>query len=49
MKPDINSVEVHGQLSHNRHAVDGALVAAGSLLLRPQFVSNSVHSAIIYV
>jgi hypothetical protein len=49
MKPDINSVEVHGQLSHNRHPIDGALVGAGSLSLRPQFVSNSVDSAIIYV
>jgi hypothetical protein len=49
MKPDINSVEVHGQLSHNRHPVAGALVGAGSFLLRPQFVSNSVDSAIIYV
>jgi hypothetical protein len=26
-----NSVEVHPQLSNNRHPVDGALVGAGSL------------------
>ncbi len=26
MKPNINSVEVHPQLSNNRHPVDGALV-----------------------
>jgi hypothetical protein len=49
MKPDINSVEVPGQLRHNRHPVDGVVVGAGSLPLRPQFVSNSVDSAIIYV
>jgi hypothetical protein len=30
VKPDINSVEVHLQLSHNGHPVDGALVGAGS-------------------
>jgi hypothetical protein len=26
MKPDINSVKVHPQLSHNGHPVDGLLV-----------------------
>jgi hypothetical protein len=26
MKPDMNSVEVHPQLSQNEHPVDGALV-----------------------
>ncbi len=31
MKPNINSVEVHPQLSNNSHPVDGALVGAGSL------------------
>jgi hypothetical protein len=31
MKPNINSVEVHPQLNHNGHPVDGALVGAGSL------------------
>ncbi len=31
MKPNINSVEVHPQLSNNRHPVDGALVGAGLL------------------
>jgi len=30
MKPHINSVEVHPQLSNNGHPVDGALVRAGS-------------------
>jgi hypothetical protein len=30
MKPNINSVEVHPQLSNNGHPVDGALVCAGS-------------------
>jgi hypothetical protein len=28
MKPNINSVEFHPQLSNNRHPVDGALVGA---------------------
>jgi hypothetical protein len=31
MEPDVNSVEVHLQLSHNGHPVDGVLVGAGSL------------------
>jgi len=32
VKPNLNSVEVHPQLSNNGHPVDGALVGAGSLL-----------------
>jgi hypothetical protein len=31
VKPNINSVEVHPQLSNNRHPLDGAPVGAGSL------------------
>jgi len=31
VKPNINSVEVHPQLSNNGHPVDGVLVGAGSL------------------
>jgi hypothetical protein len=31
VKPSVNSVEVHPQLSNNRHPVDGELVGAGSL------------------
>jgi hypothetical protein len=31
MKRDVNSLEVHLQLSHNGHPVDGVLVGAGSL------------------
>jgi len=31
VKPNINSVEVHPQLSNNGHPVDGALVGAGSM------------------
>jgi hypothetical protein len=31
VKPNINPVEVHLQLSYNGHPVDGALVGAGSL------------------
>jgi hypothetical protein len=39
MKPNIDSVDVHPQLSNNRHPVDGALVGAGSLwpMLSVQF------------
>jgi hypothetical protein len=33
VKPDINSVDVHPQLSHNGHPVDGGLVGAGLLWL----------------
>jgi hypothetical protein len=29
MKPNVNSVEIHPQLSNIRHPVDGALVGAG--------------------
>jgi len=32
VKPDFNSVEVHSQLSFNRHPMDGALVGGGSLV-----------------
>jgi hypothetical protein len=39
MKPDINSVELHPQLSINGHPVDGALVGAGSL-----WAPSNVHS-----
>jgi hypothetical protein len=31
VKPNIIAVEVHPQLSNNRHPMDGALVGAGSL------------------
>jgi len=31
VKPNINPVEVHPQLSDNGHPVDGAVVGAGSL------------------
>jgi len=31
VKPNINSVEVHPELSNNGYPVDGALVGAGSL------------------
>jgi hypothetical protein len=33
MKPDINSVEVHPQLSHNGHPMDGVLVGAANFML----------------
>ncbi len=31
VKPNINPLEVHPQLSHNWHPVDGALVGGGSM------------------
>ncbi len=31
VKPNINSVDVHPQLSNNGHPVDGALVGVGSV------------------
>jgi hypothetical protein len=31
VKPNINSIEVHPQLSHNKHLMDGTLVGDGSL------------------
>jgi hypothetical protein len=31
VKPNINSVEIHPQLSNNAHLVDGMPVGAGSL------------------
>jgi hypothetical protein len=34
MKPNVYSVEVHPQLSNNKHPVDGVLVGVGSLWLR---------------
>ncbi len=37
VKPNINSVEVHAQLSNNRHPVDGALVGGGSPWPMPAF------------
>jgi hypothetical protein len=33
VNPNINSVEVHPQLSNKGHPVDGVLVGAGSLWL----------------
>jgi len=38
VKPDINSVEVHPQLSNNRHPVDGAL-----LLVMPWKLGLTLH------
>jgi len=31
VKPDVNLVKVHPQLSHNGHPMDGAMVGAGPL------------------
>jgi hypothetical protein len=38
VKPNINFVKVHPQLSNNGHMVDGALVGAGSQwpMVRPK-------------
>jgi len=37
VKQNINSVEVHPQLSNNGHPVDGGLVGAGSLWPREPY------------
>jgi hypothetical protein len=39
VKPNIDSVDIHPQLSNNRHPVDGVLAGAGSLwpMLSVQF------------
>ncbi len=42
VKPNINSVEVHPQLSNNEHPVDGELVGAGSLWPLRSFDSNYI-------
>jgi hypothetical protein len=44
MKPNINSVEVHPQLSHNLHPVEGGLV--GALEFNPFFAQNAFNSCI---
>jgi hypothetical protein len=46
MKPNINSVEVHPQLSNNGHPVDGAQVGVGSTKLVYGFtlVTNYVRN-----
>jgi hypothetical protein len=41
VKPNINSVEVHPQLSNDGHPVDGVLVGAGSWFGPP--LHNSFH------
>ncbi len=41
VKPNIDSVDVHPQLSNNRHPVDGALVGAGSLWPRNSYLHMS--------
>jgi hypothetical protein len=43
LKPNMNSVEVHPQLSNNRLPVDGALVGAGSLWPFKRCVMNVSH------
>jgi len=44
MKPNINSVEIHPQLSNNRHPVDGVLVGAGSLMFWDHLFSIKLQS-----
>jgi hypothetical protein len=43
VKPDVKSVEVHSQLSHNGHPVDGVLMGASLLSV---FTSNLFGSDI---
>jgi hypothetical protein len=44
VKPTINSVEIHPQLSSNEHPVDGVLVGAGSLWPLHTIMVWVVHS-----
>jgi hypothetical protein len=37
VKPNINSVDVHPQVSKNKHPVDGAQVGTGSLWRKQTF------------
>ncbi len=52
MKPNMNSVEVHPQLSNNGHPVDGAMVGAGwftvannCLVTYNKTLDNTLHLA----
>jgi len=44
VKPNINSVEVHPQLSNKGHPVDGVLVSAGLVAPCPQVANSSVKT-----
>ncbi len=45
MKPNINSVEVHPQLSNNKHPVDGVLVGADVLeMVYPSYSPAALFS-----
>jgi hypothetical protein len=46
MKPNINSVELHPQLSNDGHPVDGALAGAGSLWPLLHAVQNGLLLAL---
>jgi hypothetical protein len=46
MKPNINSVELHPQLSNDGHPVDGALLGAGSLWPSLEAVQNGLLLAL---
>jgi len=46
MKPNINSVELHPQLSNNEHPVDGALVGACSLWPPSRVHSQTVLTSV---
>jgi hypothetical protein len=43
LKPNINSVEVHPQLSNSRHPVDGVLVGAGSSNLVKSLSNSNLY------
>jgi hypothetical protein len=48
MKPAINSVKVHPQLSHNRHPVDGELVGMLVHSLSPPILTSQNQSWMPY-
>jgi hypothetical protein len=45
MKPNINSVKVHPQLSNNRHPVDGELVRGKQVLI----LHHTSHNLPVFV
>jgi len=44
VKPSINSIKVHPQLSNNKHLVDGVLVGVGTL--GPWFWATQLRNAL---
>jgi hypothetical protein len=49
VKPNINSVEVHPQLSNSRHPVDGAMVGVGWLWPSVILFDTSCHKVFMFI